>query len=141
MHIPFENADNNNELIYAGPFNYIELKDNQYILNGTETLNNFEVDEELIKMNTLLTKESTSNNRSSRSVSSGWIGIDNSNFTLYNSNSWQQHNGTCGQISLSILMAYYQDHITPHTTVPSSVRTQNSTSPGQLISDMLPHLY
>ena len=42
-HIPFENAPQNSDLIYAGPFSYLENKDGIYIYNDTQIISDLKI--------------------------------------------------------------------------------------------------
>lgn len=133
-HIPFENASQSSELLYGGPFNYLECRDGYYILNDSKIIKEYKADDEFLRVNKNFTEKTVESTNMITALPSGWTGIDSLYFYDFSTNPWYNSNGTCGQISLGIIMAYYQDYVYPYTTVPTSVRTQYSPGTGQLLT-------
>ena len=139
---PYKNYMDQKNLYYYGPTNYLYKTDDSLIdiySNEEITLNamysysiSSDNEESLQQKNQDFLQNIQSISSTSRALNT-WVGISESRFSRYNGTSWQNKDNICGPISASIMLAYYDDYI-DNNTIPDSVRTRNSTSPGTLIT-------
>ncbi len=141
------NLFKNDNVLYAGPYNYFSFesisKMNEFIYSISDLIKGKD-HEFLSKTNKYSSDELKTNSRTS------WAGIPSWKMSSYSSGMWINNstnypsslgypNGICGTIATAGLLAYYQDYVNVDY-VPSSLRTQYSTSPGSLITTLFPYI-
>ncbi len=67
-------------------------------------------------------------------INTNWIGIDPERFKKFKH--WVNRGATCGMMSASVLLAYYQDYI-QEKIIPESIRNKGSDSYQQLYPTLL----
>lgn len=122
----------NENLVYAGQYNYF-YRDEEGIRDVvTNALVTMEPDEEVFLANSRFLESKFSANVSTRAFA--WTGISESRFSRYAN--WINRTGHCGPYAAASLLAYYDDYISD-SVIPGSIRSRNSTSAGTLIDKLI----
>lgn len=133
---PYKNKMNN-QLIYAGPSNYLYIDSENIIRNITDGSENNNFSEDLKEANETFLN---TNFELPKTREFAWKGIAESRFSRYAGAGWINKSddgvGYCGPYAAATLLAYFDDYI-DNGIVPDSIRIRNSTSPGTLVSTMI----
>lgn len=147
--IPYD--DDEEELVYAGPYNYYSNKTqiNQSMIskesfNKVVNQNNKVTSEINLNLNLQLSDEMLTQSLT-------WVGLHEFRFEKYGTRQWINNNsnfpasqgypigGICGTIAAATLLSYYDDYINDKY-VPSYIQPRHITGPSSLITSLYPYI-